>query len=266
LKRYLKKTDNDEKGDKKMKKNLRVGTILVSMVLAAMLLVSILSPGMAFQQEITPDSVQRTLQVSGNGQVSAQPDVAVVSLGVQTEAEEAAAALNENSQKMQDLVDVLRQADVADADIQTQMVRLQPRYADKPDAQGQQEVVGYTASNVVEVRLRNLDTVGQILDAAVQAGGNRIDSIRFEVSDPATYLDQAREAAWNDAQHKAEQLAALAGSDLGPVLTINESSQSPQPIYERAVGGATAAAVPIEAGSQTISVNLQVTWSLADQE
>jgi uncharacterized protein YggE len=249
-----------------MKKNIRLGTILVSLVLAAILLVPSLSSSRAFQEEPKDDSFRRTLHVSGNGQVSARPDVAVVALGVQTEAEEAAAALSENSEKMQNLMDVLQEADVADEDIQTRMVRLQPRYEDKPDAEGQHQLVGYIASNVVEVRLRNLETVGEILDAAVQAGGNRIDSVRFEISDPGTYLDQAREAAWNDAQHKAEQLATLAGAELGEVLTINESGHRPQPVVERPMAVEAAAAVPIESGSQTIEVDLQVTWLLRGEE
>jgi len=96
-------------------------------------------------------------------------------------------------------------------------------------------------------------------------GGNRIESIRFEVSDPAAYLDQACEAAWNDAQHKAEQLASLAGAELGEVLTINESGRGVQPLAGRPVT-AEAAAVPIEPGSQTIGVDLQVTWSLGGGE
>jgi uncharacterized protein YggE len=118
---------------------------------------------------------------------------------------------------------------------------------------------------VVEVRLRDLEAIGGILDAAVQAGGNRIEGIRFEVSDPAPYLDQAREAAWNDAQHRAEQLASLAGAELGEVLTINASGRGPQPVVEQAVTAAAAAPVPVEPGSQTIEVDLQVTWLLRGQ-
>jgi hypothetical protein len=167
---------------------------------------------------------------------------------------------------MQALVDVLKNADIVAENIQTQAVRLSPRYEQKPGGEGQYELVGYTASNMVEVRLRDLEAVGGILDAAIQAGGNRIEGIRFEVSDPATYLDQAREAAWNDAQHKAEQLARLAGAALGEVLTISESGHGPQPIVERPMAAEAAAAVPIEPGSESIEVDLQVTWLLGGEE
>lgn len=249
-----------------MRSKLHFAPIVLSMALAGILLISAISPGLAIQEEAGGDSSQRTINVSGNGQASAQPDVAVVTLGVQTEAEEATAALEENNDRMQALVDVLEDADIAPEDIQTRVVRLFPRYEETPSVDGQRELTGYTASNVVEVRVRDIDAVGEILDAAVQAGGNRIEGIRFEISDPAAYLDQAREAAWNDAQHKAEQLASLAGTELGEVLTIIESGRGPQPFVEQAAIADTAAAVPIETGSQTIEVDLQVTWLLSEEE
>ena len=249
-----------------MKKSVQVGTILVACMLAAGLLAPAISPGLALQEEAVGDSPRRTVNVSGSGQVSAQPDIAVVTLGVQTEAEEAASALTENSQQMQALVDVLKDEDVAAEDIQTQVVRLRPRYEEEPRAEGQRELIGYTATNVVEVRIRDLDAAGGVLDAAVQAGGNRIEGIRFEVSEPAAYLDQAREVAWNDAQHRAEQLASLAGVELGGIMTINESGRGPQPVVERPMAVEAAAAVPIEPGSQSIQVDLQVTWYLRGEE
>jgi uncharacterized protein YggE len=251
-----------------MKKSVQVRTLLFTLLLAAMLLAPVVSPGLALQEEENDsDRCERMINVSGTGQVSAQPDVAVVALDVQTEAEEAAAALAQNSQQMQALVNALEDAGVAAKDMQTQVIRLYPRYEQSPDIQGPDKLVGYTATNMVEVRLRNLDGVGEILDTAVQAGGNRIESIGFEVSDPALYVDQAREAAWNDALHKADQLADLAGAALGDVLTISESGRGPQPLVEQPVMAAEAAAtVPIEPGSQTIKVEFQVTWSIDGQE
>lgn len=249
-----------------MRSKLHIALIILSMVLAAVLLISAISPGLAIQEDQSGVSPRRTINVSGSGQASAQPDVAVVTLGVQTEAEEATAALEENSQQMQSLVDVLMDEDIVPEDIQTRVVRLFPRYEEALSVDGQRELVGYTATNVVEVRVSDVDAVGGILDAAVQAGGNRIEGIRFEISDPAEYLDQAREAAWNDAQHKAEQLASLAGTELGDVLTIDESGRGPQPFVEQTAIADTAAAVPIEPGSQNVTVDLQITWLLSTEE
>ncbi len=122
------------------------------------------------------------------------------------------------------------------------------------------------AVNVVEARVRELDELGDLLDAAVQAGGNQIQGIRFEIQDPSVLLVQARDAAWEDALAKAQQLADLAGAELGPALTIQEFSRTPRP-YEAARAVAfdvQAAPVPIEAGEQSVQIEVQVTWQMLE--
>lgn len=222
---------------------------------------------LAAQEEPTvEDEPQRTLSVSGTGEAAAQPDTAVVTLGVETEAESAEEALDQNTEQMEGLLDALAEAGMPSQEIQTKAIRLEPRYEEvqRTEPNGQRrsrELVGYRALNTVEVRVRDIGMLGTLLDTAVEAGGNRIQSIRFEVSDAAELVDEAREAAWEDAEHKAEQLVELAGAELGDVLTINESSRTPRPVaYEQVE--AEAAAVPIEPGTQTISVDVQVTWLL----
>ena len=119
---------------------------------------------------------------------------------------------------------------------------------------------------MVEARARELDGLGELLDAAVKAGGNQIQGIRFEISDNSDLLVQARDAAWEDALAKATQLADLAGAELGPALTIQEFSRTPR-LYEgaRAVTfDAQAAAVPIEAGEQSVQIEVQVTWQMVE--
>jgi hypothetical protein len=203
-----------------------------------------------------------TISLSGQGTAEARPDAAVVRLGVQTEAELADAALAQNNQQVQALMQALKDAGVAEEDIQTQALRLHPRYQE-PAEERERELVGYVATNMVQVRTQDLENLGALLDTAVQAGGNRIEGIRFEVSDPAAYLDEAREAAWQDAQHQAKQLAALANRQLGPVLSIQTSGRAPRPVlYETAEAGARGGGVPIEAGTQSLEVTVQVTWRL----
>jgi hypothetical protein len=203
-----------------------------------------------------------TVSLSGRGTAEARPDVAVVRLGVQTEAESADVALSQNNQQVQALIQAMKEAGIAEENLQTQAIRLHPRYQDPGEGQAR-ELVGYVATNMVQVRTQDLENLGVLLDAAVQAGGNRIEGIRFEVSDPSSSLDEAREAAWNDARHKAEQLAALADRQLGPVLSIQTSGQAPRPVlYETAEGAARGGGVPIEAGTQTLDVTIQVTWRL----
>ncbi len=205
----------------------------------------------------------RTISVSGSGAASAAPDQALIVLGVQTNAESAVEALTQNSERMQALIAVFRDGGVQARDIQTQSIQLFPRLGESP-AQGSEppEVVGYTASNTVRVRVRNLDALGNLLDHAVQAGGNTIQSISFEVGDQTAVLEQAREAAMQDARRKAEQLSSLAEVSLGAVLTIHESGGIPPvpvPVGREVAEGVAA---PIEPGAQELRVDVQVTWLL----
>ena len=246
---------------------------VAALLLAAAWLLPGPAPAVAQTQVTTTEeepAMDRTISVSGTGQASAQPDVAVISIGVTTEAKEAGEALTENSVQMTGVISALKSGGVLAKDIRTQTIRLSPRYEQPPrtagGAQKPAELVGFTASNVVEARVRDLDGLGDLLDAAVKAGGNQIQGIRFEIEDQSALLVQARDAAWQDAQAKAEQLAKLAGAELGAALTIQEFSHTPR-LYEaaRAVAFDMAAApVPIEAGEQSIQIEVQVTWQMLE--
>ena len=214
------------------------------------------------QLQTADEAEQRTLSVSGSGVVSAAPDEVVLRLGVETTAETASEALSQNSEQMAAVVSSLDEAGVPPENIQTQTVELRPRYETPEREPGQaqgQELIGYVASNIVEARTDDLDAVGQLLDAAVGAGANRVEGLRFEVSDSGELLTQARDAAWQDVETKATQLATLAGVELGDVLSINESTSTPRPV---ARGVEMEAAVPISPGTEEIRVDLQVTWLL----
>jgi uncharacterized protein len=211
----------------------------------------------------TDASQPRTIQVSGRGQVSAQPDRAVVRLGVQTEADTAQAALAANNEQMTAVISATLEAGIDEADIQTQGLRLQPVYNSGSDTQ-QPELTGYRANNTVQITVRDLDRLGELLDTAVAAGSNTIEGIQFEVSNQADLEAAAREAAMQNAQDKAEQLTKLAGAELGPVQTILETGgSSPRPVtlasQESAV---SAASVPVQAGTQFIEASVQVTWEI----
>lgn len=219
----------------------------------------------------------RTITVSGNGSVDITPDMAIVTLGVQTDAQTASQALTQNNTQMQAVMSALQKAGIASADIQTSFVQLSPRYENPPPQQPQQgpaqttpsvtvtatvQPVTYTAINTVQVKVRKLDTLGTLLDQVVAAGGNQIQNIRFDVSNASQAMDQARQAAMNDAIHKAQQLATLANAKLGTVMTINETSQSPVPFAAAMQAQPSAGNVPVSPGTQTVTVDLQVTWDL----
>lgn len=220
-------------------------------------------------QGTTPaDPTVRQVSVTGYGEIAAQPDVAVVTMGVQTEADEAGVALTQNNEQTQALLEALSSAGIADENIQTQAIRLQPRYnteqPPEPTTGGSNaaEVMGYLATNLVEVRIDNIEEIGAVLDTAVAAGGNRIENIRFDLSDRSEILRQAREVAWNDAQQKAEQYAGLAGAELTEVLSISTFEQTPGPVAQTTFDSASAAAVPVQPGTQNVRVEVQVSWRL----
>jgi uncharacterized protein YggE len=205
----------------------------------------------------------RTVSVSGKGEIQATPDVVLVNLGVQTEAASAQEALNQNNTLMQQVVDALKAANVSNQDIQTLTIQLSPNYQ-TDNTTGKRTLTGYIASNIVQVRSQDLSHLGDLLDQSVAAGATNIENISFEVSDPSQYVDQARQAAIRDAQHKASQLASLTDTTLGTVLTIQESSQLPVPIVNQqiALAAGEAPSVPIQPGMISITVNVQVVWTL----
>jgi uncharacterized protein len=249
--------------------NKRVFKAAVGGVLAAAFVSMALLPGMAQTTEPglgqTPVAGEplRTITVIGYGEVAVAPDQALVRLGVQTEADTAGTALSQNSQQMQQLINGLTGAGIVRADIQTQNIQLYPRYSDGQNViTPTRQIVGYTASNIVEARVRNLNNLGSLLDAAVGAGSNTIESIGFVVSDAAARTDQARRAALDDAQRKASQLAAQVNGQLGEVLSIDESGSPVIPVAARLSQAAAGGAAPVEPGTQSLSAQVRVTWLL----
>ena len=258
-----------------MKTRLIQTVYLVAVLLAAAWLLPASGPTWAHAQEEEKDvtsedcdcDYKRTLNVSGTGEALAQPDTAVVTLGVITEAKEAGDALKQNSTQMAAVIEALIDAGIESKDIQTQTIRLSPRYERPAPRQGvtpPAELVGFSATNMVEVRVRRISGLGEALDAVVEAGGNQIQGISFEIADRSELYDQAREAAWADALNKAEQLAGLAGAELGAVVTINESSHTPVLYAERSMAFAADQGVPVEPGTQSVQISVQVTWALQE--
>jgi uncharacterized protein YggE len=222
---------------------------------------------------IAPASAQtvpaRTLSIAGNAEVHAVPDAALVSTGVVTESETAAAALKSNSAALSKVLDAIRSFGVEAKDLQTSGLSLEARYyrPEKPSATDRPRIIGYTAANQITVRVRDLGKLGDLLDKVAVAGANRIDGIQFIISSQEGLLDEARRKAVADAKAKADLYAQAAGFTLGKVMSFTEETAAPTPRpmgRAMAVSGAAAPPVPIEAGEMTLSVRVRVTWSLAD--
>lgn len=217
----------------------------------------------------TPASVlasepERYLTVHGEGRVMIVPDMALVNLGVSHEAATAGEALSGMSERMAAVMLGLETAGVAQRDIQTSALTLAPVWRTPRTAENAEpRLVGFRASNTVAIRVRDLDSLGGMLDILVRLGANNIGGIGFEIADPSAARDEARRAAVADALSRARILADAAGVALGPIERIEDGGTSmPRPMALR--GGmmsmAAESAVPIAEGelAVTSSVTLRI--------
>jgi uncharacterized protein YggE len=131
-------------------------------------------------------------------------------------------ARSQAAEAMEATLAALKDGGVAEEDIQTSRFSVQPRY-DYRDRE--EELIGFVVTNLVTAKIRNIDDTGDLIDAAVEAGGDlaRVHDLRFTIDDPSALEDEARQEAVAEARHKAETLAEAAGVDLGPVRSISES-------------------------------------------
>src|SRR5215831_5182841 len=200
-----------------------------------------------------------TISVSGTGTVDTQPDTASTSFGVVTQGSTAQDAMASNSAEMAKVIDALKRAGVAEKDIQTQYVSLDPRY----DNDGSR-VVGYTASNTASAIVRTLAHVGDVIDAGVAAGANNVNGPTLSRDSQDKLYDQALDRAVADAKAKAEVLAKAAGVAVGTVQSVTENPQEnggPEPLMF-AARATPAASTPIEAGTTQITANVRVVFTL----
>ena len=216
---------------------------------------------------IYPSTQQTGIWVTGRGEAKATPDVAVINLGVQAEAQSVEEAQDMASTAMQNVMAALEAQGIAEKDIQTTGYNIWQQTRWDPDNQ-EEVVTGYRVSNNIEVRVRNVANAGEVIDAVTQAGGDliRVHGIQLEVDDPSEYLAAAREDAVTKAREKAEQLAELAGVDLGTPTFISEGSQTPVVYPRRAAMEAPeaedAGAPPISPGETTITATVQIVYSI----
>lgn len=207
----------------------------------------------------------RTLNVSGNGTVYLTPDIAYIYIGVHTEEPAIATAVSINNTQTQALVDALKNAGVATVDIQTSNFNVyNPDSYDK--LTGLPTGKTYAVDNTVYVTVRDLSKLGSLLDAAVGAGANNINSITFDVADKTAAMAQARQKAMANASSLASELAQTAGVKLGEIQDVSYSDNSPMPYYYGMGGGGGAAApnasVPIQPGLTQITVTVSVTYTI----
>jgi uncharacterized protein YggE len=202
------------------------------------------------------DAGSNFITVSGEATVSVRPDRAALSVGVTSAGKTAQEASESNARDMTAVLAALKDAGIAESDVQTSRLSLQPQY--DPNRAGKQRVVGFQANNQVTATVRDIGKLATLIDRAIGAGANDIGGIQFSVTDPSKALDEARKGAIADAKRKAEIFAQAAGVQIGrPMMIIEDGAPAPGPMAMRAV-----AATPIAVGEETLRASVSVSFQL----
>ena len=204
-----------------------------------------------------------SMTLSGVGEVFAAPDMAIVTSGVVTEAKTAREALDANNAAMAAVVEAMKGAGIAAEDLQTSDFSVEPRWVYPNEKENKAPfIAGYTVSNQLAVKVRDLEKLGGVLDQAVSLGSNQIRGISFAVADDTPLMDAARAAAVKDAMRKARLYAENAEVTLGAITAISEGAVGGQPpvLYARSFD--KGAGVPVEAGTLSFRADVRITWAL----
>jgi len=236
-------------------------------ILVALALGAVALPSMAAAQSAQPQMppiVGTRLDISATGESTRIPDVAIISAGVVTRAPTAAAAIQQNSTRMDRVLAALKKAGVEDRDIQTSSISLNPEYRYQENKAP--ELVAYSASNQVSIRFRDIGTSGKILDALVAEGANQINGPTLTIDKPETALDEARVNAVANGRARAELYARALGKRVVRLVSVSEGGGNyypppPMPMAERAMA-VSAADSKIVAGEQKLQVTVSMVFEL----
>jgi uncharacterized protein YggE len=227
-----------------------------------LLLATIASPAFAPHRTLAADTAtpsEHTIAVTGVGTVVTAPDVADLRLGVTFTRPTVRAARADAAAAMTKVIAALKALGIADKDIQTTNISLQPAYDYTANA-NPPRITGYTLSNGVAITVRDLDKVGDAIDNALAAGATTFDGVSFRVDDPAKAQQKARTDALTQARAHADTLAAAAGVTITGVASISETSaQTPYPIYYGA-GAAKDVATPVQVGTTDVTITVSVVY------
>ncbi|MDF0696860.1 SIMPL domain-containing protein [Rhizobium sp. MC63] len=235
-----------------------------TVLMTALLALPMAAAAPVLAQEAKPREV---ISVTGDGESSMAPDMAIVTLSVVKQAKTAREALDENNKAMKDVLDSLKSGGIAERDLQTSGFSIQPQYNYPQPVDGQQQqpqLIGYQTINAVTVRLRDLAKLGQVIDQSVTLGINQGGDIQFTNDKPEAALEEARKNAVTEAVKKAKTLSEAAGVKLGRIIEINENEPRPlpQPAYRATMMKEADAAVPVQGGETTYHVSVTVTFAI----
>ena len=210
---------------------------------------------------------KNTLVVSGRGEVYGQPDLALISFAVVSEAKTVAEAMSQNSQKMNAVIAFVKNQGVEDKDLKTTTFSLRPRYEWREEnISSQRQLVGYEARQELEVKMRAMDKIGGLIEGAAAAGANQIGDLQFTIDNREELERKAREEAVKDAKDRAKELASLLEVNLVRITNFNEESQAPRSYALESLAvadmGKTAEAPQIETGENKIEITVSITYEI----
>lgn len=230
-------------------------------------LILFLVPAAAVAQQPEADE-PRTLTVVGTGTVEREPERAVVLLAVESEAPTAREASQANAELMEAVIAAIRDAGIPEGDVRTVSYQLNPVYRRPPSGQGGTPEIGaYRAVNMVEVTVDDLDRLGAVIDASIEAGANRVASMSFQLRDHDSARRAALEEAVGNARAEAEAVAGASDQRIGEPLSISTSTSRPIPpprpmAMDMMVQARAAADTPIETGSLTVTATVNIVYEL----
>lgn len=213
-------------------------------------------------QDATPQTSQ--LSLSAAGEVSLAPDQATISAGVVTQGDTAAEAVRANAEAMNEVFAALRRAGIAEADMQTRQLSVNPIY-ERYDRNGSrdQRITGYEARNTVSALVREIDDLGDVIDAVFEAGANSLDGVSFSSSQAEEARDEARRRAVAELMERRDLYAEAAGFEVVRLLSLSENSSGrPMPMMARAEAFSADSATPVAAGELTLSATVSAVWEI----
>lgn len=213
----------------------------------------------------TSGSFTEGLVVVGTGQASAEPQIAQVTFGVELRGDDVAALVDEAATKINQAIAAAKGMGVADEDVQTVSYSVWVETIYDPQSGVPTGEVVYHVSHYVQATLRDLDRVGGLLAAVVNAGANTISNVNFSVEDPDTLIEQARQEALQNARSQAQAMAQALGVTLGKPISVMETGGGYPVVREAAVGmggGGMAAAPSITPGAFSVSVSVQIVYEI----
>lgn len=207
-----------------------------------------------------------TIRVQGIGRVTEAPDLATITLGVTKESKTAIAAMDAVSAHTAQIIDQMKNMGIENRDMQTAQLSLNPQWSYyKKGGRDVREITGFVASNQLSVRVRDLDSLGQVLDGVLEVGANNFQGLRFGFAETAARMDTAREMAVKDAMRKAKLMAEAAGGSLGKIRSIEEAGGGqPRPVMMAEARMAADSAVPIAEGEVSLEARVTVVVELTE--